>query len=80
MGDIDYRDCCACVMGFPGGSVVNSPSAKAGDAGLNLESGRFPGEGSANPLQYSCLGNPVDREAWQAIVHGVAKSWTHLCD
>ena len=39
-------------------------------------SGRSPGEGSGNPLQYSCLGNPKDRGAWWATVHGIAKSWT----
>ena len=41
-------------------------------------SGRSPGEGNGNPLQYSCLGNSVDGRAWQATVHGVAKSWTRL--
>ena len=41
-------------------------------------SGRSPGEGNGNPLQYSCLGNPMDRGAWQATAHGVAKSWTQL--
>ena len=41
-------------------------------------SGRSPGEGNGNPLQYSCLGNSVDGRAWQATVHGVAKSWTQL--
>ena len=41
-------------------------------------SGRSPGEGNGNPLQYSCLENPMDREAWWAIVRGVAKSWTQL--
>ena len=46
----------------------------AGDAGLTAGSGRFPGEGNGSPLQYSCLENPVDREAWQAMVHAVAKS------
>ena len=45
-----------------------------GDAGLIPELGRPPGEGNGNPLQYSCLGNPVDREAWWATVHGVAES------
>jgi len=42
------------------------------------ESGRSPGEGNGNPLQYSCLGNPMDRGAWKATVHGVAKNWTQL--
>ena len=60
-------------MGFPGGSVVKNPPANAGDVGWIPESGRFPREGSGNPLQYSCLGNPMDRKAWQATVHGVAK-------
>ena len=46
------------------------------DMGLASGSGRFPGEGNGDPLQYSCLGNPMDRGAWQATVHGVAKSWT----
>ena len=41
---------------------------------------RSPGEGNGNPLQYSCLENPMDREAWRATVHGVAKSWTQLSD
>ena len=48
-------------------------SGDAGDAGLILGSGRSPGEGNGNPLQYSCLENPTDREAWQATVHGIAK-------
>ena len=42
--------------------------------------GRFPGEGNGNPLQYSCLGNPTDRGAWQAAVYQVAKSQTQLSD
>ena len=45
-----------------------------GDAGSILGSGRFPGGGNGNPLQYSCLGYPMDRGAWWATVHGVAKS------
>ena len=61
-------------MGFPGGSVVKNPPAKPGDAGSIPELGRSPGEGNDNPLQYSCLGNPMDRGAWQATVHGIAKS------
>ena len=56
-----------------GGSVVNSLPASAGDVGSVSGSERFLGEGNDNPLQYSCLGNPMDREAWQATVHGVAK-------
>ena len=50
----------------------------AGDMDSTPGSGRSPGEGSGNPLQYSGLGNPVDRGAWRATVHGVAKSWTLL--
>ena len=48
------------------------------DAGSIPGSGKSPGEGNGNPLQYSCLGNPMDREAWRATVHGVAKSQTRL--
>ena len=51
-------------LGFPGGLVVKNLSANAGDAGLNPELGRSPGGGNGNPLQYSCLGNPMDRESW----------------
>ena len=58
--------------------VVKNPPANAGDMGLILGSGRSPGEENGNPLQHSCLENPTDREAWQAIVHGVAKSQTWL--
>ena len=61
------------MWGFPGGSVVKNPPANAGDVGLIPGSGRSPGEGNGNPLQYSCLGNPMDRGTWQATVHGVAK-------
>ena len=60
-------------MGFPGGSVVKNPPANAGDRGLIPGSGRSLGEGSGNPLQYSCLGNPMDRGAWRATVYGVAQ-------
>ena len=58
--------------------VKNLPPMQAdvGDAGLILGSGRFSGGGHGNPLQYSCLENPVDREVWQATVHGVTKSQT----
>ena len=62
--------------GFPGGSAVKNPPANAGNMGLIPASRQSPGEGNGNPLQYSCLENPMDRGAWQAIVHGVTKSWT----
>ena len=71
-------------MGFPGGTVVkNLPAteADAGDAadiGLIPGLGRSPGEGNGNPLQYSCLENPVDRGTWRAAVHRVAQNWTRL--
>ena len=60
----------------PGGSEVKASACSAGDPGLIPESGRSPGEGNGNPLQYSCLEKPMDREAWWATVRGVAKSWT----
>ena len=60
----------AYVWGFPGGSVVNNLSANAGNVGLIPGLGRSPGEGNSNPLQYSCLENPMDRGAWWATVHG----------
>ena len=62
---------------FPGGSVVKNLPANAGDAGSILDLGRSPGEGNGNPLQNSCLGNPMDRGAWRVTVHGVGKSWTY---
>ena len=51
-------------MGFPGGSVIKNLPANAGDLGLIAGSGRYPGEGNDNPLQYSCLENPMDGGAW----------------
>ena len=60
-------------MGFPGGSVVKNLPANAGDTDLIPGSGRSPGEGNGNSLQYSCLGNPMDRGAWQAAVHEIIK-------
>ena len=65
-------------MDFPGGAAVKNPPANAGDTGSIPESGRSPGAGNGNPLQYSCLGNPMDRGAWQATDHGVAESGTQL--
>ena len=61
------------IHSFPGDSVVKNLPANAGDVGLIPGLGRSPGGGNGNPLQYSCLGNPTDREAWRATVHGVAK-------
>ena len=61
---------------FLGGSVVKNLPANAGDMSSVPESGRSPGEDDGNSLQYSCLENPVDREAWKATIHGVAKSRT----
>ena len=58
---------------FPGCLAVNNPPANAEDAGSILGLGRSPGKENGNPLQYSCLGNPMDREAWWATVHGVTK-------
>ena len=57
-----------------------NPPACAGDAGSISGSGRSPGEGNGNPLQYSCLENPTDRGAWRATIHGVAESQTRLSD
>ena len=61
-----------------GGSEVKASAPSAGDPGSIPGSGRYPGEANGNPLQYSCLENPTDREAWWATVHGVAKSRTRL--
>ena len=60
-------------QGFPGGSVIKKLSANAGDTGLIPGLGRSSGEGNDNQLQYSCLGNSMDRGAWWAIVHRVAR-------
>ena len=60
--------------------MIKNLPANAGDASLIPGSGRCPGEGNGNPLQYSCLGNPKDRRAWWATVHGVAKSCTALSE
>ena len=67
-------------MGFPGGSDGKAPVCNAGDPGLIPGLGRSPGEGNGSPLQHSCLENPMDGGAWQATVHGVAKSRTRLSD
>ena len=66
---------------FPAGVVVKNPLANAGDSRDTVSipaSGRSPGKGNGNPLQYCCLENSMDRGPWQATVHGVAKSRTQL--
>ena len=66
-------------LGLPGGASgkkTRLPVQETGDAGLNPGLGRSPGEGSGNPLQYSCLENPMDEGAGSPTVHEVAKSWT----
>ena len=60
-------------LGFPGGSVVKNPPANAGDMGSVSGLGGFPGEINGNPLQYSHMGNPMGRGAWQATVYGVSR-------
>jgi len=61
-------------VGFPSGSVVKESTCNAGDTGLISGPGRSPGGGHGNPLQYSCLENPMQKGAWQATVHRVTKS------
>ena len=67
-------------MGFPGGIDSKESACNAGDLDSIPQSGRSPGRGNDNPLQYSCLENPMNRGAWWATVRGVAKSWTQLSD
>ena len=63
---------------FSGVSDSKESTCNTEDPPSILGSGGYPGEGSGYPLQYSCLGNPMVRGAWWAIVHGIAKSWTQL--
>ena len=65
-------------MNLSGGSDGKESACNAGDMGLILGSGKSPGGGNSDSLQYSCLENSMDREDWQATVHGIAKSWTRL--
>ena len=60
--------------------MVKNLPVNARDVGLTPELGGSPGEGNGNPLQYSCLGKPMDKGAWRATVHSVAKSWTQQND
>ena len=64
------------ILDFPCGSAGKESACNAGDGGLIPELGRSPGEGDGNQLQQSCLEKSMDRGAWQATVHGVAKDWT----
>ena len=66
------------LLSFPGGSAVKNSPAIAGNTGSIPGWGRSPGEENGKPLQYSCLENPTDRGAWQAMVHGVAESDTTM--
>ena len=66
------------MMGFPGDPEVKVSACNEGELGSIPESGKSPGEGNGNPLQYSCLENPMDGGAWWATVHRVAKSRTRL--
>ena len=67
-------------MIFPGGSEVKVSACNVGDLDSIPGLGRSLREGKGNPFQYSCLENLMDRGAWRATVHGVAKSWTQLSD
>ena len=69
-----------CLQGFPSGSEGKAAACNEGDPGSIPGSGRSPGEGNGNPLQFSCLENPMEGGAWQATVHGVAKGQTRLSD
>ena len=60
--------------------MVKNPPANAGDMGWIPGSGRLPGEVNGDPLEYSCLENPMDRGVWRAVVYRVTKSWTELSD
>ena len=68
------------MRGFPGGLIGKESSCNAGDLGSIPALGRSLGEGNGNPLQYSCLENPLGRDAWLATLYGVAKSWSQLSD
>ena len=63
-------------MGFRGGSDSKESACNLGDPGKIPVLGRSPGEGTGYPFEYSCLGNPMDKEAWWATAHGISKSQT----
>ena len=85
-GFLCYTHVCVCVCihtiyGLPQWLSGKESTCNAGDtedAGLIPGSGRSPGGGHSNPVQYSCLENPIDRGAWRTTIHGVAKSWLQL--
>ena len=76
----DWTELKGQAWGFPGGSVVKNLPISVADEALVPGLGRSPGEGNGNPFRCSCLGNPVDRGAWWAIVQVVAKNWAQLSD
>ena len=81
LGDMGHLSSSKPIKGFAGGTVVKNSLANVGDTGDMGQIprlGRSPGEGNGNPIQYSCMGNPMDREAWWVMLHGVAKSQTQL--
>ena len=75
---IYFAICCLIffIILFPDGSDGKESACSVGDPGSIPGLGRSPGEGNGNPLQYSCLKNPMDRRVWWPTVHGVTKSWT----
>ena len=80
VGKIPWRIPTPVFLGFPDGSEGKESTCNVGDLGLISELGSSPGGGHGNPLKYSYLENPMDRGAWQATVHEIAKSWTRLSD
>ena len=77
---VTYRGNLGVAWGFPGGSDGKESACNGGDLGSIAGLGRSPGEVNSNPLQYSCLENPMDRGAWLDTVRGVAKNWTRLSE
>ena len=68
-----FNQGCEPGQGFPRSSISKESACNAGDPGSSPGLGRFPGEGNSNPLQYSCLENPMGRVAWLTTVHGVTR-------
>ena len=80
---LQWCQCCCWSLDYtllPGGSEGKESAFSVGDPGSIPGSGKSPAEGNSNPLQHSCLENPIGWRAWQATVHGVAKSWKRLSD